>query len=214
MRYSIVINFENIPENTYCVDLQVSDGKGNLSNKLSDFCITKKEELAQGFMISPGKQTILVGEVPEPIVVTGAESAVFSLNSGQTGIKKQGCQNGTALCQLSAPLKPGKVIVTISGMNGQYVFWSTITVEPNPNDQESEQEEKKVRRKRKHLLNKNQEILKFRFKQTKKLRDQEMLSHIPLPLRMLGTLKSAVKIVNSFNPEQLEILNVPRSCKK
>lgn len=196
--YSITINFENIPENSYCTDLQVSDAKGNLSNTLTDICITKEaEEPEDEFSIIPGKQTISIGQDPELIVVSGAENVVYSLNAGETGIAKKNCENNTLVCELTAPIAAGDAIMTISGMNGQYVDWANITVEPE--EEPPPEEEKEFR------------ISVSADKET--ARPGEVILYT-ITFKNVGTLKSAVKIVNSFDSSQLEILEVPDRCTK
>ena len=115
LSYSVPVNFENIGAGEYCIDLEVSDADGNVSNILPNICIVR-EGVPENVQVTPLLQNIATGETPRVILASGAESYTFSLDAGSTGITKQNCTDGAVgRCVLSAPTHTGTATLTVQG---------------------------------------------------------------------------------------------------
>jgi uncharacterized repeat protein (TIGR01451 family) len=121
LQYSIPVDFTDLAAGDYCIDLEVSDALGNVSNTLSNVCITR-EDTNENLSVTPLLQDVLTGQTVQTITAQGAESYTFVLDAGNTGITKQNCNNGdTGSCSLSSATGTGTAKLTINGLSSSQV---------------------------------------------------------------------------------------------
>lgn len=115
VQYNIPVNFQSIPTGEYCVDIEVTDANGSVSNTLNNICITRSA-VAENITLSPLLQNVKTGENIQQINATGASSYSYTLTAGNTGITKENCADGASgTCNLSPATGTGTAKLTIFG---------------------------------------------------------------------------------------------------
>jgi subtilisin family serine protease len=185
VRRGISIDFRSVPNREYCVDLEVTDQNGNRSNKLTNICVEKEEIILS---ITPKLQNIYVDDSPQNIHVNGGTNLSFQLEPGTTGIQKQNCQNGSFSCQLSVPSAPGKALLTVTDITGVQIM-SNIYVAPQKSN--------------------DFEVQIFSDKENPSPGDTVQYT---IRYRNTGQKKSLVRLMNTYDPNLLEILSYPSEC--
>lgn len=126
--YGVPVYFTGAPFGEYCVDVNVTDASGNISNTLQNLCVDVSDGTQSPLDISPSVQNVKIGDSLQEIVAIGGDEYSFQLISGTTGITKQDCSNGTAgTCQLSSPTGAGVASLVITSRG--YSMSSVIHVD-------------------------------------------------------------------------------------
>lgn len=118
--FETLVDLSTLATGMHCADIEVTDGTGKVSNKITNLCLTIADRNFHALTLTPRNQVIQLGIVPQSITVTGGQNYTFELDAGLTGITKVSCSNGTGgVCQLSAPSGVGTAIVSIVDANGK-----------------------------------------------------------------------------------------------
>ncbi len=190
VQYSLTVSFEKTSVGEHCVDLEVGDANGNISNKVEDICLKRESEDTEPVALIPQNQNVVLGDIPGAISVRGIPHPIYSFDAGGTGMTQGICVNGSPVCSFTKPLAPGTAVLTVTDVDKQLRYHANIIV---AQPQKNKDFEIQVRTDKKNVS--LGDIITY-----------------TIEYKNIGSRKSAVRVTNTYNPDHLRILQYPKEC--